>query len=143
MPPQRWRLPVKSSSSLKQSAKQPSLEVRTYLAALPADTRRHVQKLREAIRAAAPGAVESFGYGMPAFSLDEKPFVWYAAWKHHSSFYPLSEATTRALAAELEGYETSGKGTIRFPLEEPLPTALVRRLVKARIAELRKKQKEP
>jgi uncharacterized protein YdhG (YjbR/CyaY superfamily) len=143
MPPQRWRLPVKSSSSLKQSAKQPSLEVRTYLAALPADTRRHVQKLREAIRAAAPGAVESFGYGMPAFSLDEKPFVWYAAWKHHSSFYPLSEATTRALAAELEGYETSGKGTIRFPLDEPLPTALVMRLVKARIAELRKKQKEP
>jgi hypothetical protein len=59
---------MKSSSSLKHSAKQHSLQVRTYLATLPADTRRHVQKLREAIRAAAPGAVESFGYGMPAFS---------------------------------------------------------------------------
>lgn len=134
---------MKSSSSLKHGAKQPSLQVRTYLAALPADTRRHVQKLREAIRMAAPGAVESFGYGMPAFRLGGKPFVWYAAWKHHSSFYPLSEATTRALAAELERYEISGKGTIRFRLDEPLPTALVRRLVKARIAELRKKQKEP
>jgi uncharacterized protein YdhG (YjbR/CyaY superfamily) len=128
-----------SSSSLKPGAKQPSLQVRTYLAALPGDTRRHVQKLREAIRAAAPGAVESFGYGMPAFALDGKPFVWYAAWKHHCSLYPLSEATRRALAAELEGYETSGKGTIRFRLDEPLPAALVRRLVKARVAELRRK----
>jgi uncharacterized protein YdhG (YjbR/CyaY superfamily) len=133
---------MKSSSLLKHSAKQPSLQVQTYLAALPADTRKRVQELREVIRAAAPGAVESFGYGMPAFSLDGKPFVWYAAWKRHSSFYPLSQASTRALAAELEGYEISGKGTIRFRLDQPLPTALVRRLVKARIAELRKKRRE-
>ncbi len=133
---------MKSSPSLNRKAKQPSLQVRAYLAALPADARRHVQKLREAIRAAAPGAVESFGYGMPAFAIDGKPFVWYAAWKRYSSLYPLSKATARALAAELEGYEISGKGTIRFRLDEPLPTALVKRLVKTRIAELRKKQKE-
>ena len=134
---------MKSSLSLKHRAGEPSLQVRSYLAALPADTRRHLQKLRAAIRAAAPGAVESWGYGMPAFRLQGKPFVWYAAWKHHSSLYPLSQATTRALATELEGYETTGKGTIRFRLDTPLPTALVGRLVKARIAELRKQQRQP
>ncbi|HEY2119429.1 MAG TPA: DUF1801 domain-containing protein [Candidatus Acidoferrum sp.] len=131
---------MKHSSSSKHTVKQPNLQVRTYLAALPAGTRSHLQKLREAIRAAAPGAVESFGYGMPAFALAGKPFVWYAAWKNHSSFYPLSKVTARAFAAELEQYEVSGRGTIRFRLDQPLPTALVKRLVKARIAELRRKQ---
>lgn len=129
---------MKHSSSSKHSGKQPSLQVRSYLAALPAEARRQVQKLREAIRAAAPEAAESFGYGMPAFALDGKPFVWYAAWKHHSSLYPLSKATASALGAELKGYEISGKGTIRFRLDEPLPTALVTRLVRARMAELQK-----
>jgi uncharacterized protein YdhG (YjbR/CyaY superfamily) len=75
---------------------------------------------------------------MPAFTLDRKNFIWYGAWKDHLSFYPLSDATRRALAHEVAGYDTSGKGTIRFRLDEELPTSLVVRLVRRRVAELRK-----
>jgi len=136
-PARRQSVPRRSTLSSPGPNTVP-VPVRSYYARLPAGARGHMQKLRAAIRAAAPGAAESFGYGMPAFTLDGKGLVWYAAWKKHSSLYPISQATARKLAADLVGYATSGKGTVQFPIDEPVPVTLVRRLVAARIAEMRR-----
>jgi len=125
---------------LKTDARQVSSQLRAYFASLPPDSHRMLKELREVIRATAPDAIEHFSYGIPGFRLDGKPLVWYAAFKNHISMYPMTEAIRRAHSAELEGYEMS-KGTIRFPLTRPPSSALVKRLVKARIAELRKKSK--
>ena len=130
---------MKSPSSSRKNAQQDVAKVRAYFASLPPDGRRRLKQLREAIRAAAPEATEVISYSMPAFRLNGRILVWYAAWKNHSSLYPITGAAKRAFGPELEGYETS-KGTVRFQLTRPLPSGLVKRLVKARVRELPKKK---
>lgn len=104
------------------------------LATVSADKRAALEKLRKAIQAAAPKAVECISYGLAAFRLDGKPLVAFGATGNHCAFYLMSSLTVAAHKNELAGYDTS-KGTIRFQADEPLPAALVRKLVKARIAE--------
>lgn len=109
--------------------------VDSYLASLPPDARAGLERLRRAIRAAAPNADEGFSYGLPAFRYHGRPLVCYGASKQHCSFFPMSPAVIRNHAAELHKYEIS-KGTIRFPPAKPPSDSLVRKLVKARLAEL-------
>jgi uncharacterized protein YdhG (YjbR/CyaY superfamily) len=105
-----------------------------YLAGVTDAQRAALEKVRATVRAAAPRAEECISYGMPAFRLDGKPLVAFGATKTHCAFYPMSGATVAAHEAELAKWETS-KGTIRFQPDRPLPATLVRKLVKARIAE--------
>ena len=104
-----------------------------YLAGLREDQHDALERLRRTIRAAAPDAEECISYQLPAFRLG-KLLVAFGAAANHCSFYPMSSRTIAAHRKELEGYDTS-KGTIRFPADRPLPAALVRKIVKARIAE--------
>ncbi|HKY11891.1 MAG TPA: DUF1801 domain-containing protein [Gaiellaceae bacterium] len=106
-----------------------------YLADLPEDSRVALEKLRDTIRAAAPKATEGISYQVPTFKHQGRPLVGFGATKNHCAFYVMSPDVVQAHGAELERYET-GKGSIRFPAGTPLPAALVKKLVKARIAEI-------
>ena len=104
-----------------------------YLAPLSNEQRAALEKLRKAIRAAAPQAEECISYGVPAFRLNGM-LVSFGAAANHCSLYVMSPATMAAFREELKKYDTS-KGTIRFSPDKPLPATLVKKLVKARLAE--------
>jgi uncharacterized protein YdhG (YjbR/CyaY superfamily) len=105
-----------------------------YLAALDGDERLALEKLRKTIKAAAPKADECISYQLAAFRLDGKMLVALGASANHCAFYTMSSSTLKDFADELAPYDTS-KGTIRFQPKRPPPATLIRKLVKARIAE--------
>jgi uncharacterized protein YdhG (YjbR/CyaY superfamily) len=109
-----------------------------YLAALGDDQRAALERLRRDIRAAAPRAEECISYKLPAFRLDGRMLAWFGAAAGHCAFYP--GAVVQAHKHELKDYDTS-KGTIRFQPGKPLPAGLVRKLVRARIAETAERQR--
>jgi uncharacterized protein YdhG (YjbR/CyaY superfamily) len=109
-------------------------DVEAYLAACPEPHRTTLEKMRVMIRAAAPkDAIEAISYGMPSFRY-KGGLVGYAAFKEHCSFFPMSGRLVEEFADELKAYKTS-KGTIQFPVDKPLPPALVKKMVKARVAQ--------
>jgi uncharacterized protein YdhG (YjbR/CyaY superfamily) len=107
-----------------------------YLAALPRDQRVALERIRKTVRAAVPNGEECISYGVPAVRVGGKVLVGFGAASRHCTFFPMSGTITGSHAVELAGYETS-KGAIRFAAERPLPDALVRNLVKWRLAEMR------
>ncbi len=108
--------------------------VDAYLSAVPEPFRAMLQALRAIIRDAAPEATEQISYGMPSYKLG-RPLVSFAAFKHHCSLFGMSGGLFDELDRELQGWRTS-KGTIQFTPDRPLPDALVRRIIAARLTEI-------
>jgi uncharacterized protein YdhG (YjbR/CyaY superfamily) len=116
--------------------------VDAYLAALPEPARTTLGKIRASIRAAAgPEATEVISYKMPAFRY-KGILVWYSAFSEHCSFFPGNSKLIEEFAEDLAGYSTA-KGTIRFPLDKPLPASLIRKIVRIRMAENESRHPEP
>jgi uncharacterized protein YdhG (YjbR/CyaY superfamily) len=108
--------------------------VSDYLAAQPPQARKVLRQVRAAIRKAVPGADEVISYQMPAYKKDGAIVLYFAGWKAHYSLYPMTGPVVASFGDALAGYERS-KGTIRFPLDEPVPVRLITRLAKFRAAQ--------
>jgi uncharacterized protein YdhG (YjbR/CyaY superfamily) len=108
----------------------PPATVDAYLARLPDQQRVALERVRRLVRSVSPRIEEGVSYGMPVFRLEGRGLLWIGAAAKHCALYAV-----HAVADELDGYDLSGRGTLRFRPDEPLPAALVRKLVKARIAQ--------
>jgi uncharacterized protein YdhG (YjbR/CyaY superfamily) len=108
--------------------------VTEYMAAQPPAARAVLRLVRAAIRKALPGATESISYQIPGYKLPEGPVLAFAGWKEHYSLYPAKATLVAAFKDELAPYEVS-KGTIRFPLEKPVPVRLIERIARFRAKE--------
>ncbi|HEU5337042.1 MAG TPA: DUF1801 domain-containing protein [Terriglobales bacterium] len=123
---------MKKSARLKPKLKRTPQTVEEYIAGVPEPARSALRQIRAAIRSVVPPeAEEVISYRIPAFK-HNRVLVWYAAFSDHCSLFPTAEIIT-AFKDELKGLTTS-KGTIHFPLDKPMPIALIKKLVKARVA---------
>ena len=132
---------MKKKSTIRGAAKRTSVPktVEDYLARVPEPARSTLMKVRAAILSAAPpDATEAISYGIPTVKY-KGSLLAFAAFSNHCSLFPMSYAVIKSLHNELRNFEVA-KGTIRFPLDKPMSAALLRKFVKARIAEKERKQ---
>lgn len=127
-------LASKARPSRVAKAKAGPTTIDAYLAAQPEATRKLLARVRGAIRKAIPRAEETISYQIPCFKLGGRPVVYFAGWTQHYAIYPATPHVVATLADALAGYSLS-KGTIRFPLTEPVPVALIARIAELRAAE--------
>jgi uncharacterized protein YdhG (YjbR/CyaY superfamily) len=117
------------------TARSAAASVDEYIAGFPPETQELLEKVRDLIRDEAPDATETISYAIPTFDLGGRHLCHFAAFKRHLSFFPTGEAAD-AFADELAAYK-GGRGTVQFPYGEPLPTELLRRMVRYRVAQVR------
>ena len=106
-----------------------------YISLQPEAVRGLLELVRSTIRKAVPKAEEMISYNMPTYKLDGAPVLYFAGWKRHYSLYPATGRVVATFKDELEQYKVN-KGTIRFPLTEPVPVELIRRIAKFRAKEV-------
>lgn len=109
--------------------------VEEYIAGFPKDVQKILRTIRKTIRAAAPDAKESISYKIPTYKLDGHPVIYFAAFKAHIGLYPVTPPVKAKFKKELAGYK-GGKGTVQFPLDEPIPYRLITRIVKFKRAQV-------
>lgn len=120
-------------------SKRPVTTIDEYIETFPIDVQKILQSVRKTIKNSAPKAEEAISYGIPTFKLNGN-LVHFAAYQNHIGFYPASSGV-RTFAKELTAYKTS-KGTIQFPIDQPMPLALIRKIVKFRVKENAEKAKK-
>ena len=112
-----------------------------YIASQPQAVQVVLERVRTAIRKALPKAEETISYKIPVYKLHGRPVIYFAGWKKHYSLYPATRALVAALQDDLAPYEVNDKGTIRFPLSEPVPEKLIARIAKFRAKEEAEREK--
>jgi uncharacterized protein YdhG (YjbR/CyaY superfamily) len=111
-----------------------------YLGTLPEEVQLLLEEIRQLVWEEVPDAKETISYQLPAFKLNGRVLIYFAGWKNHISIYPILSEMETSLKG-LSAYKTSGKGTVQFPLDKPLPLPLIREIVRFQVKKNLQKQK--